>query len=150
MTLSNKKYLRVLVLFCVLSVVFSAGYKIIFVKGDSMAPTMPHGSIILADKLRYKIFDPARFDIAVIRDKEDGGYMVKRIIGLPHEKVEIKNGNIYIDDKKVQCPFGKKAFEGMVWGPRHLAKDIYFYIGDNREETVYGLIHRRDILYKKI
>ena len=149
MVLSSKKYMRVLVLLCVLGVVFSAGYKLIFVKGDSMAPTVPHGSVVLVDKIEYKMFNPSRFDVAVIRDREDGGYMVKRIIGLPYEKVEIKDGEVFINDKKIQCSFRKKILENLGWGPRYLPKDVYFYIGDNRKETAWGLVHKRDILYKK-
>ena len=64
------------------------------VDGDSMEPTLNDNNIIILNKLDYRLNDIKRFDIVVVN--WNGEKIVKRVIGLPGEHVEYKNGNFMI------------------------------------------------------
>ncbi len=69
-----------------------------YVSGSSMENTLSHGDNLIVDKITYRFSDPKRYDIIVFpfRYQEDV-YYIKRIIGLPGETVQIRDGEIYID-----------------------------------------------------
>ena len=67
-------------------------------------------------------------------EKETGNYNIKRVIGLPGETVQIKDGYIYINNEKLDAPndLGKAALAGLAEYPISLDKNEYFLLGDNR------------------
>lgn len=68
------------------------------VDGQSMEPTLQDGNNLIVDKLSYRFRDPKRYEIIVFPYKyEENTYYIKRIIGLPGETVQVKNGEVYID-----------------------------------------------------
>lgn len=104
---------------------FLDGNKLIIVNGNSMSPTLKDG-----DKVIYKKVDKLnRFDIIVINYQND--IIIKRIYGLPGETIEIKNGIIYVNDKKIddQYAYGNTNYLTKIT----LEDDEYFVLGDNRE-----------------
>lgn len=113
------------------------------VNGSSMYPTLKGEEIMLLNKLGH--ID--RFDIVVLKidDREDN--LIKRIIGLPGETVEIKDNEIYINDKKLEDKYGY----GITYNIDKvtLKKDEYFILGDNRkislDSRVFGTIHKNEI-----
>ena len=83
------------------------------VDGESMMDTLTNGESLIVNKLAYKFGDPDRFDIVVFypygrEDKED--YYVKRIIGLPGEKVQIIGSDIYINDQILEEHYGNSEY----------------------------------------
>ena len=65
------------------------------IQGDSMSPTIERGEKHLVNRLIYQIKGPSRYDVVIFKsDDKNGNYYVKRVIGLPGEKVQIKNGRI--------------------------------------------------------
>ena len=79
---------------------------IYIVDGASMDPTLKTGEIAVLNKIVYDFGDPARGDIVVVKypgDPENKRY-VKRVIGLPNEKVEVRAGGVYINNKRVDIP----------------------------------------------
>ncbi|OLS36488.1 signal peptidase I [Bacillus sp. MRMR6] len=74
------------------------------VEGESMMPTLQDGNKLVVNKLGYQVGDLNRFDVIVFHanEKED---FVKRIIGLPGDKIEYKNDQLYINGKKYEEPF---------------------------------------------
>ena len=72
------------------------------VSGHSMEATLHDGDNLIVDKLSYRFRDPKRFEIIVFpyRHKENT-YYIKRIIGLPGETVQVKDGYVYIDGEKL-------------------------------------------------
>ena len=66
------------------------------VAGNSMHPNLEEGNVIVISKFAYKIGKPGRNDIVVLRDKKNKSF-VKRIIGLPGEKIEYMNNILYVD-----------------------------------------------------
>lgn len=107
--------------------------------GDSMNPTLEDGKILILNKIAYLFFEPKRFDIIVYKqsNKEHSYFEVKRVIGLPGEKVFMKEGEIFINNKKLDEAVnvipnnnGGLAEEGI-----DLAENEFFVLGDNREES---------------
>ena len=105
------------------------------VEGSSMAPTLENGDILVVDKISYRLTDPKRFDVVVFRYlyKEDS-YYIKRVIGLPGETVQIKDGYVYINGTKLEEDFGSDVMNnpGRAIQPVTLGADEYFVLGDNR------------------
>ena len=113
------------------------------VNGTSMVPTLEGGEIMLLNKLsKYK-----RYDIVVIDLKEENNDLIKRIIGLPGETVEIKNNEVYINDELLNEEYGF----GITYNIDKitLSDDEYFVLGDNRlvskDSRVFGPIKEEKI-----
>ncbi len=109
------------------------------VSGDSMNSTLNDEESILINKLSYKIGEPKRFDVIVFMQegKEYEYYNIKRIIGLPGEKVTIKDGFVYIDGDKLEeiNVVEKINNPGLAKNPITLGEDEYFVLGDNRNQS---------------
>lgn len=104
------------------------------VKGSSMEPTYQiSGDRVLTDQLFFKLFgNIARGDIVVL-SKEDVNKenLIKRVIGLPGEKLEIRKGIVYINGKALSEDYIK--FKASYDYPAtELSNDCYFVLGDNR------------------
>ena len=88
-----------------------------------------------------------RFDIVVLKIDGREDNLIKRIIGLPGETVEIKDNDIYINDKKLEDKYGYGVTYNI--DKVTLKKDEYFILGDNRkislDSRVFGTIHKDEI-----
>ena len=108
------------------------------VSGHSMEATLHDGDNLIVDKLSYRFRDPKRFEIIVFpyRHKENT-YYIKRIIGLPGETVQVKDGYVYIDGEKLDENYGLEVMEdaGIAAEPIELGEDEYFVLGDNRNHS---------------
>ncbi len=137
------------ILFILAAVLFVRYFCIMrtVVDGVSMEPALSDGDNLLVDELSYRIRKPARFDIAVIPDRERGGYIIKRVIGLPGESIEIEEGRVKINGSFLMTDiYGAEPIldPGILSdGPLILAADEYFVLGDNRNESADSRI--RDI-----
>lgn len=113
------------------------------VNGTSMYPTLEGKEIMLLNKLG-KI---DRFDIVVLKLDDRNDNLIKRIIGLPGETVEIKDNEIYINDKKIEDKFGYGETYNI--DKVTLKSDEYFILGDNRkvslDSRVFGTINKSEI-----
>ena len=108
------------------------------VDGQSMEPTLQDGNNLIVDKLSYRFRDPKRYEIIVFPYKyEENTYYIKRIIGLPGETVQVKNGEVYIDGEILGEDYGAEAMEdaGIASDPIELGTDEYFVLGDNRNHS---------------
>ena len=107
------------------------------VEGASMENTLHNGDNLIVDKLSYRFHDPERFDIIVFPFQfQDNTYYIKRIIGLPGETVEIRDGHIYIDGSSEPLE-DVETKEYMVgnYGPYTIPEGCYFVMGDNRNDS---------------
>ena len=113
------------------------------VNGQSMYPTLKGGEIMILNKLG-KV---NRFDIVVLKIESEEDNLIKRIIGMPGETVEIKNNEIYINDKVLKDKYGY----GLTYDIDKvtLGDDEYFILGDNRkislDSRVFGTIKKDEI-----
>ncbi len=116
------------------------------VNGTSMYPTLNHKDTMILNKMDIKVNEIERFDIVVI--ETDESYLIKRVIGLPGETIEYKNGKLFINDKKVKDPYYKKNNTGDFESVK-IPKNSYFVMGDNRSNSIdsriLGTINKNDI-----
>lgn len=128
------------------------------IEGSSMQPTLNSGDNVLIDKVSYRFGEPQRFDVVAFpyRYEEDTFY-VKRIIGLPGEKVRIDaNGTIFINDEALEETYGAETIRqpGYAATPRILGDGEYFVLGDNRNDSIdsrdssVGLVRRDEVIGK--
>lgn len=118
------------------------------VKGRSMQDTLHDGDFMLA--LRYGLFGRIRrFDVVICRYPGRKGHFVKRVVGLPGERISMEEGALYVDGAEVTEDFPlRRSLRG--FDERTLGPDEYFVMGDNRpcssDSRRVGPIHRRAIL----
>lgn len=104
------------------------------VDGDSMNPTLKNGDIMLLNEIGKKSID--RFDIVVIDTEED--VIVKRVIGLPGDRIKYVDNKLYVNDKEVEEPFEHDVthnFELLELGTDNVPINEYFVLGDNRNNS---------------
>ena len=111
------------------------GVQSVTMIGQSMDPALTNQDVVLINKQAYTFDQPQRYDIVAFKLKEDteGYFNIKRIIGLPGEKVQIKNGHIFINGDVVSdLPFDDLIMtEGLAIDEVTLGEDEYFLMGDN-------------------
>ena len=108
------------------------------VNGDSMNVTLEDGDNLIVDKLSYRFKEPERYDIIVFPYQyQQKTYYIKRIIGMPGETVQVKDGLVYIDGEMLSEGYGKEVMEyaGVASEPVELGADEYFVLGDNRNNS---------------
>ena len=82
------------------------------VDGHSMEPTLSDGDNLIVDKLSYRFRDPERYDIIVFPYQHaENTYYIKRIIGLPGDTVQVIDGYMYINGKKLDEHYGAEVME---------------------------------------
>ncbi|HIW21087.1 MAG TPA: signal peptidase I [Candidatus Dorea intestinavium] len=125
------------------------------VSGRSMETTLQDGNQLIVDKISYRFKDPKRYDIVVFPYKyEANTHYIKRIIGLPGETVQVKDGYTYINNELLESDiYGAELMDspGIAETPITLGKDEYFVLGDNRNHSAdsrepnVGIINRKDL-----
>lgn len=125
------------------------------VSGQSMETTLHDGDNLIVDKISYRFREPERFEIIVFPyQHKENTYYIKRIIGLPGETVQVKDGYVYIDGALLDENYGNELMEmpGIAEEPITLGADEYFVLGDNRNHSSdsrdpsVGILHREDLL----
>lgn len=142
--------LLTIVFYAILST-FIGRYKVLSV---SMEPNLYEGEYLLISKQTYKIWSPVRGDVVVFRYPRDlQKNYIKRLIGLPGEEVELRDGQLYIDGELVSEPWlvnQPRATSGR-WV---LGQDEYFVMGDNRDNSsdsrAWGSISHQHIIGKAL
>ncbi len=124
------------------------------VDGASMEPNFHSGEYIVVDRWQYNFGKPARGDVVVLRfpgDPQQTKY-IKRVIGLPGEKIEIWHGSIYINGKILNEPYIAPYVKTLPDLTRQLQSDDYFLLGDNRDNSsdsrIWGVCPKRDLIGK--
>jgi len=133
-------------------------YKI---PSGSMKPTFIEEDKIFVDKISYRFHEPARGDVIVFKypldRKKD---FVKRLVGLPGETIEIRDGVVLVDGKPMtRPPFSRNHYynvEGWEYGESgHIIKvpeGHYFTLGDNSAHSAdsrqWGFVPRKDVIGK--
>lgn len=127
-----------------------------FVRGASMEPSFYNGDYLIIDELSYRLREPYRGEVVVFRPPgNDKQFYIKRIIGLPGEKVTIDNNRVSVftegDEIVLDEPYISKDVVGgnkqMIAGPGE-----YVLLGDNRghssDSRVFGPVSRKNFVGK--
>ena len=144
----------------IFGIVLAVGYgKITVMQEGSMDPTLNAGDVLLINRMAYRFSTPKRGDIIVYKtgdDNKKASTHIKRIIGLPGETIQIKDGQILIDGETYQedGEFPEIENAGVAETKVSLDSGEYFVLGDNRnnsEDSRYadmGNVKKRNIIGK--
>lgn len=130
--------------------------SVFIVDGASMDPTLKTGEIGVLNKYVYLVQQPSRGDVVVVKypgDPEKKRY-VKRVIGLPSEKIQVHDGLVYVNGKVLK----ENYLAEFVWtdkdGEWQLGANEYFLMGDNRpnsnDSRYFGKVEQRFIIGKTV
>ena len=116
-------------------------FTIIKVDGPSMSDTLLNGDKLFVTVADMRLHGPERFDVVICKYPNRKDNYVKRVIGLPGETIEVKQGVLYIDGEALEEPFLSKErtqrFDKSSnnFGPIVIGEGEYFVMGDNRDNS---------------
>lgn len=157
-----KEWIRDIAVAVIIALVVIFFFKPTLVKQSSMEPSFYENDYLFVSRQAYKLFDdPARGDVVVVhsslvQESGDEKLLIKRIIGLPGETIQITRGRVYVDDVPLQEPYLKEDTTEGEMEPVTVPEDAYFCMGDNRQVSVdsrdpeVGCIAREDIVGKVV
>ncbi|MDI6602825.1 MAG: signal peptidase I [Patescibacteria group bacterium] len=127
-----------------------------FVRGQSMEPNFENGDYLIIDEISYRLRNPQRGEVIVFKYPGNPSYRyIKRIVGLPGEKIEIKDGKVIIFNQKGSQVLDESEYlSSNIFTPgkieMSLAENEYFVLGDNRYASAdsrrWGALPRDNII----
>jgi signal peptidase I len=122
------------------------------VDGSCMEPNLYTGQRVLVCKAAYSFGDPHRGDVVVFRKPgEPERVLIKRIIGMPGDRLEIQDGQVYIGDEFLEEPYIKEPTSAD-YSSIEIPMEHYFVMGDNRDYSSdsrsWGTLPRENIIGK--
>jgi signal peptidase I len=115
-----------------------AHFRLCLVQGDSMLPGLRPADLLLVDKHAYRDAEPQRGDVVVASNGTE--LLVKRVVGLPGEEIELRLGELYVDDAIRAEPYSV-ASGTLSLRKGRLLPDRYALLGDNRSVSVAASVH---------
>ena len=131
-------------------------YQPVKVEGTSMNPLLTDQERIFINKFIYHFEPIERGDVVVFWYPLDRSKsFIKRVVGLPGETVEIRAGQVYVNGRELENQFIPSGYlDGSNYGPRRIAADEYFLMGDHRDSSndsrVFGPVARQYIYGKAV
>ncbi|MCO5167259.1 MAG: signal peptidase I [Planctomycetes bacterium] len=127
-------------------------FSVCVVRGASMRPTLAPGERVLVFKLAS---DLGRGDLVVLRNPDaPDDLLVKRVVGLPLERVGARGGRLYVGDRSLAEPYVLPGTHAGDLPPAEVPPGHYFVLGDNRAESVdsrvFGAVERRLLVGKVV
>lgn len=127
--------------------------QVFWIPSGSMEPTLDINDRIVVNKVIYHFQPPKRMQIIVFRQvaSEDSPKrdLIKRLVGLPGEKLELKDGIIYINDKPLTEEHTMNQ-DFANFGPVSIPQDAYFVMGDNRpasaDSRYWGFLPKKNVI----
>ncbi|WP_246096308.1 signal peptidase I [Paenibacillus sinopodophylli] len=134
------------------------------VDGPSMQPNFETGERLIVNKILYSIREPKFGEVVVFDVPEQGRKFIKRVIGVPGDKIKLDGDDLYINDKKIEEPYIKEAVEaahanGELYNEKGSTSDVadlvvpedtIFALGDNRSDStdsrVIGFVSDKEIV----
>ena len=121
------------------------------VSGASMEPNFSDGNYLLIDEITYRFREPERGEVIVFRyPNNPATYFIKRIVGLPGETVELKDGKIFANGEFIEEDYLPDSLQSRDNLSTKLKADEYFVLGDNRSHSFdsrnWGPVNRDKII----
>jgi len=121
------------------------------VEGQSMEPSLHNNERLIIEKVSYRLRPPERGEIVVLHipGRESSAPLIKRVVGLPGESVEIHDGKVYIQGKVLDEPYLTQMTYGNM-PARVVPPDHVFLLGDNRnasnDSRFFGMVPFEEIV----
>jgi len=130
-----REVLLTVVLALVIFLLLHATVQSFIVVGSSMEPNFQEGERLVTNKLVYKLHQPERGEVIVFHppNNQQTDY-IKRVIALPGDSVEVKNGVVYVNGTKLDEPYIKEP-PAYTLTERKILENEYFVLGDNRNSS---------------
>lgn len=159
---------EVIIVVLIAWLIITFALKKVSVIGSSMETTLYNGEDVIVNKTSFLIFSPRREQIIAFYpeseegeetdDMDDTSIQIRRVVGLPGEKIQIKDGKISIDGEIIQekYPFELMNSAGCAVSEIQLDEDEYFVLSDNRNDmddsrnTSFTKVRRKNIIGKVI
>ena len=131
-------------------------FQIAYVKGSSMEPTLHEGEILVISKLSNHLGTPKRGQVIVLNDQHENKDLIKRIIGLPGEEVDIVEGRVYINGEALEKDYSETETEDFGFVKSMVEPNQFFVLGDNRPYSrdsrldAIGLVEKKSILGRAV
>ena len=142
-----KEYIPYVLIIVIILLIKTYVFSPIIVNGDSMDSTLKDGDVMILNKYTYYTSNIKRFDIIVI--KYEGRYIIKRVIGLPGDKIKVEDNILYINEKAYAEEYLDTNTSTEDFEISKIEDGYYFVLGDNREVSLdsrsIGLIKKSDI-----
>lgn len=115
------------------------------VSSDSMATTYEKGDVLVVDKLALHMGPPVRGEIVAFRSPADAAMTLKRVVGVPGDRVALRDGHLFLNEVEVAEPFVDYSRENSTYfGPVPVPAGTIFVMGDNRADSIdsrnYGAV----------
>lgn len=144
---------KFIIVFIILLVLMVYVVSITQVVGSSMDSTLKNQDVLLLNKAKYRFFDVKRGDL-ISFTYEDTKYLIKRVIGLPGDTIEIKNNQLYINGQQYEEKYVEHKetpdFSITELGVQKVPEDSYFVLGDNRSNSLdsrkIGFVNKEQII----
>ncbi len=130
-----------------------------YIPSGSMLPTLQINDRLIVDKLSYRFNTPQRGDIVVfsptstLEKQNFHDAFIKRVIGLPGDKVEVKGGRVYVNDQALRENYIEEDPQYQ-WGPQTVPPGSYLVLGDNRNNSYdshyWGFVPREKIIGRAV
>ncbi len=130
-----------------------------YIPSGSMLPTLQINDRLIVDKLSYRFNTPQRGDIVVfsptstLEKQNFHDAFIKRVIGLPGDKVEVKGGRVFVNDQALRENYIEEDPQYQ-WGPQTVPPGSYLVLGDNRNNSYdshyWGFVPREKIIGRAV
>ncbi len=126
----------------------------------SMQPTLEINDRLFVDKISYHFISPHRGDVVVftpppvvVEQEKSTEPFIKRVIGLPGEQIEVKEGRVYVNNQPLPENYIADR-PNYNWGPQIVPKNSYLVLGDNRNKSydghIWGFLSRDRMIGKAV
>jgi len=117
------------------------------VAGNSMSPTLQKGEVVAVNKLDRR---PERGDLITLRSPQNDERMLKRVIGVGGDVVDIRDAILFVNDVKVKEPYvDHKSIDALYYGPITVSAEAVLVMGDARADSIdsreYGEVPLKDV-----
>src|SRR5205814_9683087 len=108
------------------------------------------GRINRINRLPFHWHPPKRGDVVAVQLDKSRLVLLKRVVGLPGERIAIRTGRVVVDGRTLDEPYAKVSDSPPSQRPIVLGADEYFVIGDNRDISAYGAVHQHEVIGKVV
>lgn len=130
-----------------------------YIPSGSMLPTLEINDRLIIEKLTYRFRDPLRGEVVVFSPTQTlqkynfKEAFIKRVIGLPGDKIEVKKGRVYVNDRLIEEKYIEEAPK-YTYGPTIVSEDTYLVLGDNRNNSYdshqWGFVPRENLIGRAV